>query len=77
MQIPEDALIPLDDRQFVLLVEDDGVAKQVPVTIGRRRVGAVEVLDGLEIGQRVVVEGLMRVRPGQTVEVVGTRDSEP
>jgi multidrug efflux system membrane fusion protein len=38
------------------------------VTIGVLHDGLREVTDGLKPGERVVVNGLLRVRPGVTVE---------
>ena len=75
-QVPEDALVQKGDKHFVFVVGEDSMARQVDVTVGRRRVGRVEVLDGLQAGQRVVVEGLVRVRDGTEVEVVAVRDGD-
>jgi membrane fusion protein (multidrug efflux system) len=72
LQVPEEALIPLGDDSFVYRVGDDGVVDRAPVVVGRRRVGAVEILDGLHAGDRVVIEGLERARPGEAVVVVKT-----
>ena len=44
--------------------------------MGRRQVGRVEVLGGLEADQRIVVEGLVRVRDGSKVEVVAVRGED-
>ena len=70
LQVPEEALIPVGKDNFVLRVGDDDLVSRVPVEVGRRRVGSVEILSGLEGGQKVVVEGLMRARPGAKVTVV-------
>jgi hypothetical protein len=40
------------------------------VTIGSRRPGEVEILDGLKTGEFVVVDGVLRTRPGQAVTVI-------
>lgn len=77
LQVPEEALIPLDNRQFVMRVDENNVAHQVPVVIGRRLVGRVEVTEGLAVGDRVVVEGIMRVRDGAPVEIVSVRGQKP
>ena len=69
-QIPEEALVQRGDRHFVYVVGDDAVAAEVEVEVGRRQVGKVEVLAGVQPGQRIVVEGLVRVRDGSEVEVV-------
>jgi len=74
--IPEIAVQAIRDRNFVFRVGDDGKAQQVFVTLGARRAGEVEVLDGLMPGDRVVTEGLVRVRPGVALRV-RDRESEP
>lgn len=71
--VPEEALIPSDRQQRVFFIDADDIARLRMVTIGRRRLGVVEVLKGLEVGDRVVVEGMVRVRPDQRVLVVETR----
>jgi membrane fusion protein (multidrug efflux system) len=64
--IPEAALVPEGDRQFVF-VERDGKARRVEVAIGRRTPGEVEILQGLEPGARVVVEGTQKIVDGTPV----------
>jgi membrane fusion protein (multidrug efflux system) len=64
--IPEEALVPEQDRQFVFVVVD-GVASKREVRIGARRPGRVEIASGLELGERVVVEGTVKVRDGGPV----------
>jgi len=64
--IPEAALVPEGDRQFVF-VEREGTARRVEVAIGRRTPGEVEILQGLEPGDRVVVEGTQKVVDGTPV----------
>lgn len=74
--IPEQALVPRAGKQFVFLVVDENVAKQIEVEIGRRRPGVVEVISGLSLGDRVVVEGVSSLRPGQSVRVLNAPSSE-
>lgn len=69
--VPEEAIVPDQSRQFVLVVDGDGLVSRREVRTGRRRPSLVEVLAGLEPGERVVVEGTQRARPGETVEVIG------
>lgn len=64
--IAESAVIPVKDKHFVFIVED-GKAKRVEVTPGRRRPGLVEVVSGLLPSQKVVVEGAIKLRPGSEV----------
>ncbi len=70
--VPEAALVPIQDRQYVFVVKDDAVV-QTEVEIGRRRVGYVEIVKGLALGDPVVVEGTIRLRDGVPVTVRQTR----
>ncbi|MCS6946039.1 MAG: efflux RND transporter periplasmic adaptor subunit, partial [Steroidobacteraceae bacterium] len=64
--IPEEALVPEATRQYVYVVRDGSAARR-EVTIGAREPGSVEVLSGLTAGERVVVEGTIRIRDGVAV----------
>lgn len=64
--IPEEALTPEAERQFVFVVAD-GKAERREVRIGERRPGTVEVLAGLRADERVIVEGTQKVRDGAAV----------
>jgi membrane fusion protein (multidrug efflux system) len=70
--IPEEALVPQGRKQFVLLVNDETDGNEVTrkeVRIGARRPGEVEVLEGLNPGERVITHGTEKVRVGQHVVV--------
>lgn len=69
--VPESAIVPEQSRQFVFVVDEAGRVSEREVGIGRRRPGEVEILAGLEAGERVIAEGTHRTRPGGTVEIVG------
>jgi membrane fusion protein (multidrug efflux system) len=66
--VPEAALIPEGQRQYVYRIVD-GAAERVEVRIGARRPGIVEITEGITAGDRVVVEGALRLRPGGAVTV--------
>jgi RND family efflux transporter MFP subunit len=55
------------DRKFVLVLKDDNTLEYRPVTLGRMVDGLRAVESGLKPGERVVINGLMRVRPGMKV----------
>lgn len=68
--IPEEALIQRDTRAFVLVVNELGgkiVAEERQVITGRRTPGAIEVIDGLQAEDKVIVHGLMQVKDGDNV----------
>ncbi|MEP6906153.1 MAG: efflux RND transporter periplasmic adaptor subunit [Gemmatimonadales bacterium] len=64
----QDAAIGTDqDRKFVLVLKSDNTLEYRPITIGRVVDGLRAVETGLKPGERVVINGLMRVRPGMKV----------
>lgn len=70
LTVPEISLSALRERAFVYRVGDDMTAHEVEVRIGARRSGEVEILDGLNEGDRVVTDGLVRMRDGARVGIV-------
>lgn len=71
--ISESALVPLGSNNFVFIIRhQDGKAlvERIPVTIGQRLQGAVEITAGLEVNDQVVTHGLQKIRSGQTVNVI-------
>lgn len=67
--VPERAIGTDQDRRFVLVVGSDRKAQHRNVQVGGAEGGMRIVRDGLREGEQVVVNGLMRVRPGQVVDV--------
>jgi membrane fusion protein, multidrug efflux system len=69
--IPESAITQIltNSQAMVIAVDDSGVAQMRKIKTGVRLVGAVEVLDGLKPGERVIVEGLQKVVPGAPVRI--------
>jgi membrane fusion protein (multidrug efflux system) len=68
--VPERAIAELQGKNFVWLVGPENKAKQQLVKLGESRGGNTLVLEGLKPGDRIVVEGLQKVREGATVKVV-------
>jgi len=64
--VPEDAVQPLRAGNVVWAVVD-GTAKRRVVTLGSRSRGVVEILEGVNAGEQVVVGGLERMAEGMPV----------
>ena len=71
--LPEQAIVPENDQQFVYVVED-GRAHKREIRIGRRRPGEVEILDGLTADDGVVIDGTLNLRDGLPVRVQPAAD---
>lgn len=74
--IPEQALVPEQDTQSVFVFAGGRVHKR-RVTSGHRISGAVEIVDGLAAGERVVVEGTQRLRDGISAVESATAGAAP
>lgn len=81
--VPEEAIIPQGGKQFVIRLNKSGdgkaqITQRVEVKVGLRSPGKVEVLDGVEAGDTVVVAGQQRVqKDGTAVNVVDTSSGRP
>jgi membrane fusion protein (multidrug efflux system) len=67
--IPEPAIMSNGDNFSVFVVDEKGNAQVRPVEVGLRLSGKVEVLKGLAAGEKVVVEGVQKLRPGAPVKL--------
>jgi len=76
--VPESALVATREGYLVFVVHD-GKAVMRPVDIGLRRTGLVEVRQGLEVGQEVVVAGQLNLSDGTPVRIAGRdeKDTSP
>ena len=67
------------DKKFVMVVNDEDKAEYREVTLGAVADGLRIVTKGLNAGDRIIVSGLQRVRPGASVkpETVSMKPAEP
>ena len=75
--IPEAALLPMANRQYVMVrVNKDGkdTVEKRDVEIGIRLPGYVEILAGLSSDEYVVTHGNSRLRPGDSLDVLAVDD---
>ena len=76
--VPDAAIGTEQVRKFVLVVDGENVARPKYVTLGPVVAGLRVVTAGLEASDRIIVNGLMRVRPGVKVtpqETAGSADA--
>jgi RND family efflux transporter MFP subunit len=67
--IPEPAVTELQGNRLVAVVDGGNKIAMRPVKLGERSAGVWQVIDGVKPGEKVVVQGLMKVPPGSTVTV--------
>ena len=78
--IPEIAVVQIGNSSFVYRVRADDTVERADIGIGGRRDGMVEVVSGLEAGDRIVIDGTGKLRAGVKVDAsveAATRPAEP
>jgi membrane fusion protein (multidrug efflux system) len=64
--VPEGSVFQVQNRAYVYMVDGDTVHQQ-QIEVGGRRFGVVEVLSGLQEGDLIVTEGIIKLREGARV----------
>ena len=68
--IPQRAVVDVQGKSFAWCVTPEGVAQRRQIETGERTPDGVVVNQGLKPGDRVVVEGLQKVREGAKVQAM-------
>ena len=72
--VSERAIGTDQDRKFVYIVNGDNTAKYREVQIGESINGQRVILAGLQPGEKIITEGLVRIRPGMPVSAKMSAD---
>ncbi|MCF7223381.1 efflux RND transporter periplasmic adaptor subunit [Lysobacter chinensis] len=72
--VPEISIIQIGNSAYVYRVKADDTVERVEVGVGARRAGLAEVTSGLEIGDRIVVDGTGKLRPGSLIREGAIRE---
>jgi membrane fusion protein (multidrug efflux system) len=70
IRIPQRALLLDQNGSYVLTVDEAGTVGMTPVEAGEQVEGDVVIKSGLKPGDRVVVDGIQKARPGAIVQVI-------
>jgi membrane fusion protein (multidrug efflux system) len=66
--VPERAVVELQGKNFVWVIGPDSKATQRAVKVGQQIGENLLIREGLKAGERIVVEGLQKVREGAVVQ---------
>ncbi|GAB4411604.1 MAG: efflux RND transporter periplasmic adaptor subunit [Thermodesulfovibrionales bacterium] len=70
--VPSQAIQTGQSGQYVFVIKNDLTVESRPVVVGRTLNGETVVEKGLQIGDRVVTDGQLRLVPGAKVEIKGS-----
>ncbi len=65
--VPQRAVVDQQGGTYLLVVKDDGTVESRGVALGAAHDGLQQVTGGLAVGERVIVDGIQKARPGQKV----------
>ena len=65
--VPEIAIVQVGTESFVYRVNPDGSVERATVEVGARRDGLAEITRGVKAGERIVVDGTVKLRPGSRI----------
>ncbi|MBN2808526.1 MAG: efflux RND transporter periplasmic adaptor subunit [Deltaproteobacteria bacterium] len=67
--VPQAAIIVNQQGSTVLMVDDQNKVTLRPITTGVELNGYWAVTSGLKAGDKVIIEGIQKVKPGQSVQI--------
>ena len=70
LSIPDTSTLVEGENVFIYKVNDKNKALKTKITIGDRYIGFVEVLNGINSGDKIVAEGTKKVRPNLTIRPI-------
>ena len=68
--IPENSLLIQGETAFVYKVLEDNTVSKIKVKIGKRNFGKVSIIDGLSLGDKIVTEGISKVRDKIKIKIL-------
>ncbi len=70
LSIPDTSTIVEGENVFIYKVDEKNKVLKTKITTGDRYIGFVEVLNGLNSGDKIVAEGTKKVRPNLTIRPI-------
>jgi len=72
LSVPDTSIMYEGSKKFVYKIIENNIIKKIEIETGVRNLGNLEVLSGLNDGDKVIAEGLTKVRPGMKVKPIIT-----
>ncbi len=70
LSIPDTSIMYEGSKKFVYKIIENNLIKKIEIETGVRKQGNIEVLSGLDQGDKIIAEGLTKVRPGIKVKPI-------
>jgi len=70
LSVPDTSIMYEGSKKFIYKIIENNMIKKTEIETGVRNMGNLEVLKGLNEGDKVIAEGLTKVRPGMKVKPI-------
>ena len=70
LSVPDTSIMYEGSKKFIYKITEDNMIKKTEIETGVRNMGNLEVLNGLNQGDKIIAEGLTKVRPGMKVKPI-------
>jgi len=70
LSVPDTSIMYEGSKKFIYKIIENNILKKMEVKTGIRNQGNLEILDGLIEGDKIIAEGLTKVRPGMKVKPI-------
>ena len=70
LSVPDTSIMYEGSKKFIYKIVENNLIKKTEIETGVRNKGNLEVLSGISEGDKVVAEGLTKVRPGMKVKPI-------
>ena len=70
LSVPDTSIMYEGSKKFIYKLIENNMIKKTEIETGIRNMGNLEVLSGLSEGDKIIAEGLTKVRPGMKVKPI-------
>ncbi len=70
LSVPDTSIMYEGSKKFIYKIIENNMIKKTEIKIGVRNKGNLEILSGLNEGDKIIAEGLTKVRPGMKVKPI-------
>ena len=70
LSIPDTSIMYEGNKKFIYKLIENNIIKKIEIKTGIRTQGNLEILEGLNAGDKIIAEGLTKVRPGMKVKPI-------
>ncbi len=68
--VTDTSIIFEGDKKFIYKISENNLANKIEVKTGIRQEGNLEIISGIKVGDKIIKEGLNKIRPGLKIKPI-------